>query len=320
MECGMSRIGEWQDICYNYHAHGGGCSLPHALASIFDTTEVSDMKAIDDSGTANRARPQQKRKKIPKSVRFEVFKRDSFTCQYCGAQAPEAVLHVDHIKPVSNGGDNSIINLVTSCVSCNLGKGAKELGDNSVLGKQKAQLDELNERRIQLEMLMEYRSQLQSSKEDSLNRVVETIESLGGYYLSQSGKKIVKQHIRKYGIQEVLDAVEISADEYLSVDQNGEVHAESFDLFFNKIGGICFVRMKEKELPGYSELVRIKAILKRRFPYTNLSDAMHYLEAIYKNGYSIDTLRDVANLHRSWAEMRGDILSRLSLQNNEGSE
>ena len=99
------------------------------------------MKAIGNPGTEDCSRPQQKRKKIQKSVRFEVFKRDSFTCQYCGAQAPEAVLHVDHIKPVSNGGDNSVINLVTSCVACNLGKGAKELSDNSVIGKQKAQLD-----------------------------------------------------------------------------------------------------------------------------------------------------------------------------------
>jgi len=278
------------------------------------------MKAIGNSGTEGCARPQQKRKKIPKSVRFEVFKRDSFTCQYCGAQAPEAVLHVDHIKPVSNGGDDSVINLVTSCVACNIGKGAKELSDNSVIGKQKAQLDELNERRIQLEMLMEYRSQLQSSKEEALNRVVETIESLGGYCLSQSGKKIVKQHIKKYGIQEVLDSIEISADEYILYDDDGSVNARSFDKFFDKIGGICFVRMKENELPGYMELTRVKAILKRRFPYTDLSDAMHYLEAIYRDGYSIDDLRDVANLHGSWSEMRNEILSRLSSQKNEESE
>jgi len=39
---------------------------------------------------------KSKRVVVPKSVRFEVFKRDSFTCKYCGAKAPEAVLHVDH--------------------------------------------------------------------------------------------------------------------------------------------------------------------------------------------------------------------------------
>ncbi len=67
---------------------------------------------------------EHKRKAIPKSVRFEVFKRDNFTCQYCGRKAPDVVLEVDHINPVANGGENDILNLVTSCRDCNSGKGA----------------------------------------------------------------------------------------------------------------------------------------------------------------------------------------------------
>lgn len=49
-----------------------------------------------------------KRKPLSKKVRFEIFKRDSFKCQYCGGASPEVVLHVDHINPVSKGGDNDI--------------------------------------------------------------------------------------------------------------------------------------------------------------------------------------------------------------------
>jgi 5-methylcytosine-specific restriction endonuclease McrA len=56
-----------------------------------------------------------KRKSMSKKLRFEVFKRDSFACQYCGNKAPDVVLEVDHINPVSKGGDNSILNLITSC-------------------------------------------------------------------------------------------------------------------------------------------------------------------------------------------------------------
>lgn len=51
-----------------------------------------------------------------------VFERDGYTCQYCGAKAPDAELHVDHIVPVSKGGGNSLDNLVTACAACNLGK------------------------------------------------------------------------------------------------------------------------------------------------------------------------------------------------------
>ncbi len=53
-----------------------------------------------------------KRKAISKKVRFEVFKRDSFTCQYCGAKAPDVVLNCDHIEPVSKGGTNKLLNLI----------------------------------------------------------------------------------------------------------------------------------------------------------------------------------------------------------------
>lgn len=59
---------------------------------------------------------------ISKRVRFEVFKRDGFQCQYCGASPPEVLLHIDHIEPVSKGGGNDESNLVTSCQGCNLGK------------------------------------------------------------------------------------------------------------------------------------------------------------------------------------------------------
>jgi hypothetical protein len=63
-----------------------------------------------------------RRKPLTKRVRFEVFKRDHFTCAYCGAHPPAAILHVDHIHPVSKGGTNDLDNLVTSCSDCNLGK------------------------------------------------------------------------------------------------------------------------------------------------------------------------------------------------------
>jgi len=69
------------------------------------------------------------RKSLSKKQRFEIFKRDLFTCQYCGSQPPNTVLVIDHIHPVADGGDNDEMNLITSCVACNQGKGARVLGD-----------------------------------------------------------------------------------------------------------------------------------------------------------------------------------------------
>jgi len=64
---------------------------------------------------------------LSKKIRFEVFKRDAFKCQYCGGAPPNILLEVDHINPVSKGGTDEIDNLVTSCFDCNRGKSDREL-------------------------------------------------------------------------------------------------------------------------------------------------------------------------------------------------
>ena len=61
--------------------------------------------------------------------RFEVFKRDKFTCRYCGRKSPEVVLECDHITPRSKGGADDMVNLVTSCWECNRGKSNVPLSD-----------------------------------------------------------------------------------------------------------------------------------------------------------------------------------------------
>lgn len=66
-------------------------------------------------------------KRMPLSVarRFDVFKRDGYTCRICQKAGGE--LEVDHIMPVSRGGTNAMENLQTVCWACNRGKAAKEM-------------------------------------------------------------------------------------------------------------------------------------------------------------------------------------------------
>lgn len=59
---------------------------------------------------------------ISKRTRFEVFKRDAFTCKYCGRKPPEVVLNADHMLARSKGGPDTMENLVTACFDCNSGK------------------------------------------------------------------------------------------------------------------------------------------------------------------------------------------------------
>lgn len=85
---------------------------------------------------------------LSKRIRFEVFKRDGFTCVYCGGQPPKVILHCDHVIAVANDGTNDIDNLVTACDACNLGKGARELTAIPLTIEEKAAV--LEEREAQI--------------------------------------------------------------------------------------------------------------------------------------------------------------------------
>lgn len=65
--------------------------------------------------------------RVTKSLRFDVLNRDRYTCQYCGAKAPDVALELDHRIPVAAGGSSTFENLVTACHACNLGKSSKVL-------------------------------------------------------------------------------------------------------------------------------------------------------------------------------------------------
>jgi 5-methylcytosine-specific restriction endonuclease McrA len=49
----------------------------------------------------------------------KVLQRDNYQCGYCGKKATT----IDHIKPVSKGGESNFINTVAACFKCNSRKG-----------------------------------------------------------------------------------------------------------------------------------------------------------------------------------------------------
>lgn len=67
----------------------------------------------------NRPRP------VVKLTRREIFRRDGFTCQYCGKHTLE--LTVDHVSPRHLGGTHTWVNVVAACSACNHRKGGRTL-------------------------------------------------------------------------------------------------------------------------------------------------------------------------------------------------
>jgi 5-methylcytosine-specific restriction endonuclease McrA len=58
-----------------------------------------------------------------KLTKTEVFRRDNYTCQYCGTHTPH--LTIDHVNPRHLGGTHTWENVVAACPSCNHKKGGK---------------------------------------------------------------------------------------------------------------------------------------------------------------------------------------------------
>lgn len=62
-------------------------------------------------------------------TRFNLFLRDGFSCQYCGATND---LTFDHVIPRAHGGVTSWENVVAACAPCNLRKGSRSLRNSGL--------------------------------------------------------------------------------------------------------------------------------------------------------------------------------------------
>jgi hypothetical protein len=63
------------------------------------------------------------RSQLSQAKRFQILKRDNYTCHYCHRTG--VPLEVDHVIPLYHGGTNDDSNLVAACHDCNQGKGIK---------------------------------------------------------------------------------------------------------------------------------------------------------------------------------------------------
>lgn len=239
-----------------------------------------------------------KRKSLSKKIRFEVFKRDKFTCQYCGKSAPDVVLEIDHIKPVSKGGDNDIMNLVTACKDCNSGKSNRELSDDSVVKKQQAQLQELAERKEQLEMMVEWRNSLNDLENDYVESINDIFISRTEWGMSESGRVKIKKLLKQFSFSEIMDATEIAIDSYYDGTE------DSWLIAFAKIGGICYTKRNQKDNPqSYYINYTLKALRNKNY-YVNEVDVRRYIKAYINTPDDFEDLKFVICESRNWTDFK----------------
>ena len=250
-----------------------------------------------------------KRKNISKKIRFEIFKRDKFKCQYCGGSAPDIILNVDHIDPVANGGTNELTNLITSCFDCNQGKKARLLSDDSIVQKQRNQLQLVQERREQLLLMLKWKKSLDNIENEEIKIIEEYWNSLFEpyYVVDENTVNKIKSFLKENKFDKILTAIKKS-EKYIIYDDG----IPTFDSVNNSINKVYGIIINEKLPEGARkikyEIAYIKGICRNRFDDFN-KDLFYltinsYISALKTQGYSEweilnDLKKDVRTLSKS---------------------
>lgn len=148
-----------------------------------------------------------KRKKL---LRFEIFKRDGFTCQYCGGHPPDKTLEVDHIIPVSKGGTDEMHNLITSCFDCNRGKGKHELGTLPV--PLSVHMDTIKERERQYKEYRKILENIDKRINDEIDEVEDIFRNQYKRIFAGQFRRSVKKFINSLTLEDVKGAMGIAVD------------------------------------------------------------------------------------------------------------
>lgn len=64
-----------------------------------------------------------RKRNLMRFSKYNVFLRDGYVCQYCGAEVTRKTATLDHVLPTSHGGKNTWENCVCACQRCNISKG-----------------------------------------------------------------------------------------------------------------------------------------------------------------------------------------------------
>lgn len=102
-----------------YLVRGGTCARTGRRSEV----EVNSIIATVGSTSALR---KNRADYVPPLSNPSLFKRDAYTCLYCGHQFQARDLSRDHVRPLSQGGTDTWNNVVTACKRCNNHKGARQ--------------------------------------------------------------------------------------------------------------------------------------------------------------------------------------------------
>jgi len=174
---------------------------------------------------------------ISKKIRFEVFKRDNFTCGYCGRKPPEVILEIDHINPKSKGGIEDINNFITACFDCNRGK--KNIRLDKIPPSLQENLEVLKEKEIQLKEYNKFITIIERRLKKEMQEVNDIYTSyfpewkLSDNFINATLKRFFKFLLK----QEIIQAMHIACSKITDSEKS-----------INYFCGICWNKIKKNDL------------------------------------------------------------------------
>lgn len=186
---------------------------------------------------------------VGQKLRFEVFKRDSFTCQYCGRKPPDVVLNADHVLAKAAGGGDDFENLVTSCWDCNIGKFDRPVDVTAL--PQRESLEIKAERLAQMKALHEMLLGEEKVKSKLVSDLCIVWAKRDGLYHSD-GKfnywsdlpDALRQFLKKLPLDEIHDAIAIA---FRKFSRKGVAEKTYQEYRFKFFCGTCWRKIKQRE-------------------------------------------------------------------------
>ncbi len=114
----------WQQACYYYAKNLVAWTLGDETFTFYGGTSRatgrrSSITAHSIIAIRGRALAAKGFEQVPPLNNRELFRRDRHTCAYCGGVFGFFRLTRDHIRPLSRGGRDDWMNVVTACRLCN---------------------------------------------------------------------------------------------------------------------------------------------------------------------------------------------------------
>ncbi|MFO7189718.1 MAG: HNH endonuclease [Pseudomonadota bacterium] len=114
----------WQQACFYYAKNLVAWTLGDVAFTVYGgisrlTGERSRITGHSIIAIKGKAMASKSFNQVPPLNNRELFRRDRYICAYCGGEFSFMRLTRDHIKPVSRGGTDTWMNVVTACRHCN---------------------------------------------------------------------------------------------------------------------------------------------------------------------------------------------------------